>query len=80
MYYNSQRHIRGYAPHLSWIIRVACYIRDIQVSNLRLLNDDKRYRCVSYDGEVTYENYIKIDNSELSAKNAAQIIKERFRL
>jgi hypothetical protein len=50
------------------------------VSNLRLLNDDKRYRCVSYDGEVTYENYIKIDNSELSAKNAAQIIKERFRL
>lgn len=54
--------------------------RDIDVSNQRLINDDKRYRCVSYDKEVPFENYIKIDNTDITAEKAALMIKERFNL
>lgn len=54
--------------------------RDIEASNERLINDDKNYRCVSNDGEITFENYIKIDNSNLSPELVAKTIKERFNL
>lgn len=54
--------------------------RDIELSNQRLMNDDKNHRFESYDGEIPFENYIKIDNSELSPDAVARIIKERFDL
>lgn len=54
--------------------------RDIEISNQRLINDDIKYRCVSYDGEIPFENYIKIDNTNLSAAQAAEQIKDRFNL
>jgi len=54
--------------------------RDIELSNQRLINDDNKYRCVSNDGEIPYDNYIKIDNTNLSAEIVAQIIKEQFEL
>lgn len=54
--------------------------RDIELSNQRLINDDKNFRCVSYDGEIPFENYIKIDNSDLSPQAAAELIKEHFNL
>lgn len=54
--------------------------RDLETSNQRLLDDDKRYRCVSLDGEIPFENYIKIDNTNLSPAEAAKIIKEKFDL
>jgi hypothetical protein len=54
--------------------------RDIESSNQRLLNDDKNYRCISYDGEIKFENYIKIDNSNLSAEVVAKMIKDHFNL
>lgn len=54
--------------------------RDLEVSNKRLIADDERYRCVSREGEITFANYIKIDNSELSAKETAKRIKEHFNL
>jgi len=54
--------------------------RDIEISNQRLINDDKNYRCVSNDGEIQFDNYIKIDNSNLSAELVAMMIKERFDL
>lgn len=54
--------------------------RDIEISNQRLINDDKKYRCVSYEGEIQFDNYIKIDNSNLSAESVAMTIKERFAL
>ncbi len=54
--------------------------RDIEISNQRLINDDIKYRCVSYDGEIPFENYIKIDNTNLSAAQAAAQIKDRFNL
>lgn len=54
--------------------------RDIEESNQRLLRDDNNHRCVSHDGEVPFENYIKIDNTDLSAQIVAKMIKERFSL
>lgn len=54
--------------------------RDIETSNKRLLMDDEKHRCVSFDGEITFENYIKIDNTKLSPEMAAKMIKERFSL
>ena len=54
--------------------------RDIEVSNQRLINDDNHHKCVSYDGEVPFENYIKIDNTNIPPEKAAMMIKERFNL
>ena len=54
--------------------------RDIEASNQRLVDDDIKYRIESSDGEVTFENYIKIDNSDISAEDAAKMIKDRFLL
>lgn len=54
--------------------------RDIERSNARLLGDDACCRCVSLDGEVPFENYIKIDNTDLPAAEAAERIRKRFGL
>lgn len=54
--------------------------RNLELSEFLLLHDDENYRLESYDGEIPFENYIKIDNSNLSAEKAAQIIKKRFSL
>ncbi|WAG71085.1 MULTISPECIES: shikimate kinase [unclassified Clostridium] len=54
--------------------------RDVEMSTQRLINDDNNYRCVSNDGEIPFENYIKIDNSTLPAEMVAKMIKERFDL
>lgn len=52
----------------------------IEISNQRLIDADKKYRCISHDGEVQFDNYIKIDNSNLSAELVAEMIKEYFNL
>lgn len=39
---------------------------------------DNNHRMVSNDGEIPFENYIKIDNTDLSAEETARIIKDRF--
>ena len=52
--------------------------RDIEASTQRILRDSKTYRFVSNEGEIPFENYIRIDNSSLSAEEAARRIKERF--
>ena len=54
--------------------------RDIETSNRRLKNDDSRYRCVSFEGEIPFENYLRIENADLSAAEAAKMIKDRFAL
>ena len=54
--------------------------RDIEASNQRVIDDDKNHRCVSNDGEIPFENYIKIDNTDLSPDVVANMIKERFSL
>lgn len=52
--------------------------RNIETSNARLINDDIKFRCVSYDGEIPFENYMKIDNSGITAKEAAEMIENHF--
>ncbi len=53
--------------------------RDLVASNNRLINEDK-HRVVSYEGEVPYKNYLRINNENLEAAKVARIIKERFEL
>jgi hypothetical protein len=55
--------------------------RDIEASNNRIINnEDAKYRIVSNDGEITFENYIKIDNSNLEPDVVAKMIKDTFML
>ena len=54
--------------------------RDLEASRARLLRDDANYRCVSLLGEIPFENYLRIDNSEVSAETAAKMIREHFAL
>ena len=54
--------------------------RDIELSNRRLLNDDANNRLESFDGEIPFENYIKIDNSQLPPDVVAKMIKDKFEL
>lgn len=54
--------------------------RDIEASNQRLLQDDDRYRLESQEGEITFPNYMRIDNSELTPEAVAKMIQEQFSL
>ncbi len=54
--------------------------RDIELSNHRLINDDTRYRLESFEGEIPFDNYIKIDNSNLPPDVVAKMIQEKFHL
>ena len=52
--------------------------RDIEASNARLLRDDIKYRCESLPGEINFPNYLRLDNSAITAEEAAGIIKAHF--
>ena len=52
--------------------------RDIEASNQRLLRDDARYRCVSTPGEIPFPNYLRLENADIPAAEAARIIKDHF--
>ena len=52
--------------------------RDVEASNQRLIGDDQRYRCESLPGEITFPNYLRLENAHISAAEAARIIKEHF--
>lgn len=54
--------------------------RDLAVSQERLLREDSRYRLVSREGEIPFENYIRIDNTRMEPQEAAQLIKDKFAL
>ena len=54
--------------------------RDIETSNQRLINDDNQHRCVSREGEIPFEHYLRIENSDKEADVVARMIKERFNL
>ena len=54
--------------------------RDLAVSQERLLREDSRYRLVSREGEIPFENYIRIDNTRLEPDEAARLIKDKFAL
>ncbi len=52
--------------------------RDVDASNARLLRDDANYRCESLPGEIPFPNYLRLDNSQISPREAAEIIKNHF--
>ena len=54
--------------------------RNVTESNARLLRDDQNWRCESYPGEITHPNYLRLENADLPAAEAARIIKEQFNL
>ena len=54
--------------------------RDIAASNQRLIDDDSRCRIESYEGEIPFENYLRINNTDLSPEDAAKRIKAHFNL
>ncbi|HKM33844.1 MAG TPA: AAA family ATPase [Lachnospiraceae bacterium] len=54
--------------------------RDLEFSKKNLINADQKYRLVSLEGEVPFDNYIKIDNSNLLPEEVANIIIEKFSL
>lgn len=54
--------------------------RNIELSNRRLLSDDAKYRLESLDGEIPFENYMKIDNTDLAPDVVARMIKAKFQL
>ena len=54
--------------------------RDIEKSNQNLIYADEKARFVSNDGEIPFENFIKIDNINIAPDVAAKMIKEKFLL
>ena len=54
--------------------------RDLIVSDKRLISDDAIYRLESKEGEILFDNYIKIDNTDISPKAVAKTIKDHFNL
>lgn len=54
--------------------------QDLALANHLLLSEDSECQLVSFEGEVPFENYLKIDNSNLSAEETAKMIKEQFQL
>ena len=53
--------------------------RDLVISEQRLLNEEK-YRLVSEEGDIPFENYFRIDNTNLAPDVVAKMIKEKFEL
>lgn len=54
--------------------------RNLEASRARVLRDDATYRCVSNPGEFPFENYLRIDNTDLPPDVVATMIKEKFAL
>ena len=56
--------------------------RDLEWSENELLNSLKKHRLNSEpgEGEKIFKNYLKIDNTNLSAEEVAKMIKEKFEL
>lgn len=54
--------------------------RDLNWSEAQFIRTENKYRLNSLEGEMPFENYIKINNTNLTPEAAALIIKERFRL
>ena len=54
--------------------------RDTAASDKRLINEETKYRLVSFPGEIPFENYLRIDNTNLAPHVVAQMIKDSFSL
>ncbi|KAA0546207.1 AAA family ATPase [Bacillus sp. BGMRC 2118] len=54
--------------------------RNLDWSEQDLLKSMDKYRLNSLEGEIKRENYMKINNTSLSAKEVAQLVKDNFQL
>ena len=54
--------------------------RDIETSNQRLIRDDLQHRCVSREGEIPFDNYLRIENADKAPDLVARMIRDTFRL
>ena len=54
--------------------------RNIKWSEQELKNSMNAYRLNSLEGEIEYPDYIRINNTNLSAAEVAQLIKLKFSL
>lgn len=54
--------------------------RNVEFSEKNLLNTMKNHRLNSEPGEITKENYIRINNTKLNPEEVAEIIKDTFKL
>lgn len=54
--------------------------RNLEISQKLILKSEEDHRTESFEGEIKEENYIKIDNTNISAKEVAKIIKDKFNL
>ena len=54
--------------------------RNIEKSDENLVNADNKARFVSNDGEIPFDNYLKIDNTDVAPDIAAKMIKDKFKL
>ncbi|MBO4310507.1 MAG: GNAT family N-acetyltransferase [Lachnospiraceae bacterium] len=54
--------------------------RDTAVSEERMIREETKYRLESREGEIPFENYIKINNTNLEPREVARMIKEHFNL
>ena len=52
--------------------------RDLAASEARVLAEDVKHRLESRPGELTFEHYLRIDNTHLSPEEAARQIKVHF--
>ena len=54
--------------------------RDVERSNKELVDSMDKYRMNSKEGEITYNNYLRIDNSNLSPEEVAKMVIKEFEL
>lgn len=54
--------------------------RELYLAEERLLRADENHRLVSKDGEVQFQNYIKIDNTNMTPEQVVDAIMEAFDL
>ena len=54
--------------------------RDTVLSDDRILREETKYRVESREGELTFPNYLRIDNTNLEPDAVARMIKEHFSL
>ena len=52
--------------------------RNIEWSEKDLLDSMEEHRLNSFEGEIKHENYFKINNTNVHAEEAAELIKKRF--
>ena len=54
--------------------------RNLELSNQLLIGDDRNYRCVSFEGEIPFDNYLRIENADKSPEEVARLIQTTFHL